>query len=27
MGSMDGTRSKAQTRRNLMPVPNHDRHF
>lgn len=24
---MDGGRSKAQTRRNPMPVPNHDRHF
>ena len=24
---MDDTRSKAQTRRNPMPVPNHDRHF
>lgn len=24
---MDATRSKAQTRRNPMPVPNHDRHF
>jgi AraC-like DNA-binding protein len=24
---MDGSRSKAQTRRNPMPVPNHDRHF
>jgi AraC family transcriptional regulator, melibiose operon regulatory protein len=24
---MDGTRSKAQSRRNPMPVPNHDRYF
>lgn len=24
---MDGTRSRAQRRRNPMPVPNHDRHF
>lgn len=24
---MDGSRSKAQSRRNPMPVPNHDRHF
>jgi AraC family transcriptional regulator, melibiose operon regulatory protein len=27
MDGMDGTRSKAQKRRNPMPVPNHDRHF